>query len=260
MHEKIEPFKKLIEELLNNAKILVEENNLSYTIDKANNMVLEEYDKWIQEGVGIQITHNHLEYMLISGLRLDWTNEKILDDNNTYIYGSFFLHGVLEPIVFPSYFWEVYNDPIEDEKQRETLQKLGYFQRSAHGDDGTFGCFYRESKEYPFPIYFYDNGIYFPMTLNLDKYFEAMLFCKAVVLWQYFYLEPKDIINGLEGLNCDDWISLYSDLEGNPPRVEGIIKHMDVLIRQFPLLFPDFEISFFKNKRDALLIEYNSSN
>ncbi len=259
MDKIIKPFEELMTELKDNGNIHVEENNLTYILEKAGRMDLNEYDEWIKEDSEIQIPEDHLKYMLVSGLRLDWTNEKIMNKDTFFIYGSFFLHGMYEPIVSPSHFWEVYNDPIKDEKQKEDLKKLGYFQRSAHGDDGTFGCFYRNSKDYPFPIYFYDNGIYFPMPLNLDEYYEAMIFCKGVVLWQYFYLEPKDIIKGLDNEMCNNWISLYDDLDGNPKRVEGVIKHMNILIKQFPILFPDFDVSFFIEKRDDLIKEYETS-
>lgn len=260
MNEKIQPFEKFITELEMNEKISVDENNLTYILDRCKRMNLEEYDNWILEDCNIQVTKDHLDYMLSSGLILDWTNENVMKEKFSYIYGGFKLRGIYEPLVGKSFFWEPYQEDFKQNNQEETLTNLGYFQSSGHGNDGTFGCFYRKPKEYPFPIYFYDNGVYFPMSLNLDEYYEAMLFCKAVVLWQYFYIDPKEIVTTLKNEKCSNWISLYDDLPNNPSRVEGLIKHMNILIEQFPVLFPDFDISFFEEKRDSLVKEYNEVN
>lgn len=242
--------KEFIQNLSSNSKIVIEENNFN---EAEKLKQFDGYQRIIKDAIqrvytdtGIEISQYDHDLFELFSIRVDWTNDN--DDDNPYLYGSFFIADMANALRIPSQFWKVYNDPQPNSIEESELQKLACFQRSAHGDDGTFGCFYREPPNYPCKIYFYDNGAFCPMNLTLREYFIAMLDCNAVVLWQYFYLQTDQLLNMLNGLNCANWISLYNDLEGNPSRAEGLAIHMERVIALFPDLFPDFDLTFFKSQ------------
>ncbi len=164
----VEKFSQNLNNCRENERLTIDSFNLSF-YDELD-LDLNDYFKRIKNHKKIKIIKEDLDYMLISGSEIDWTNEKILDKNTSYLYGSFFLNDLYMPIVLPSTFWEPYNMVFKDDQEKLDLERLNYFQRSAHSDDGPFGCFYRYPMEYPFPIYFYDNGVYFPITVDLDQY------------------------------------------------------------------------------------------
>lgn len=248
--------KEFIQDLSSNSKIVIEENNLN-DIEKLKQFdgyhrIIKDAIQRVYTDTGIEISQDDHDLFELFSIRFNWTNDNDDNNPNQYLYGSFFIADMANALRIPSQFWKVYNDPQPNSAEESELQKLACFQRSAHGDDGTFGCFYREPPNYPCEIYFYDNGAFCPMNLTLREYFETMLHCKAVVLWQYFYIEPQTIVKMLDGLHCNNWISLYDDLEGNPTRVEGVIVHMERVIRLFPGLFPDHDLTFFKSRLDKL--------
>lgn len=248
----IEKFENFINTLYKRPCLTIEVNNLDHIIVSSKETNKEEYIQWIKEDIGLDLPLASMDYMPCSGLIIDWTNEKILSKTKQYLYGSFRLNDLYTPIVAPSTFWEPYNMNFTSNEEKIDLERLNYFQKSGHGDDGTFGCFYRHPMKYPFPVYFYDNGHYFPMSLDLNEYYNAMLLNNAVVLWQYLYVDTKLIIEKLSSKNCSNWISLYNNLEGNPNRVSGLIHHFNELIRQLPILFPDFDISLILQKLEEL--------
>lgn len=175
----------------------------------------------------------------------------------------------------PSNFWKRYNDSPrfwKNNRQPEAeaiceafLPKLNYINGSGHSSDGTFGCILREDGIYPCPVYFYDSGIWFKMDLSLEEYYEKMLNSKAVYYWQYFYVATEEIVQKLGNFKP---IFIEADtkyLEGPTAGLEdkfrdgtftysaeGVLHQMKNIIKLFPKLFPDMDLTHFKEKCDAL--------
>jgi hypothetical protein len=242
-------FTTLLDELNNNPSIKVEGNNFSDSIRKRPDKIYEwEFQSALKQN--IKIPQEDKKFLEVATAQLDWTNA--VGDFNEFIYGGFQMLGYSEVLYTPSFFWDRY----DNKESKENLSKLGAFHKSGHGDDGTFGCFFREGN-YPFPIYFYDNGVSFKLDLSLDQYYEEMLRHKAVMLWQYFYISPQEIIEKLSTRDCKIWIAPFREVKGT--RVDGVIEFISKVIRLFPNLFPELDMEFYENKKQELIKAYNDS-
>jgi len=278
--KKIEGF---ISELYSNDKIKINkesvEENRELMVFRDNEESFEE----AYEEIRIKVPKEDWHYNDIGSLLLDWSVINV--ENREYLYGGFLFNTFAGVLGEPSYFWKIYNDSRfwksyknEEEEQmcNDFLPKLNCFHKSGHGDDGTFGCLLREKGQYPCPIYFYDNGVWFEMDMSLEEYYDKMIACKAVMLWQYFYLDTSEIIRKLGeykpvyedvdskgptgGLGYK-WVGLYYEYyvkDEHSPEVlltsvaEGVLLHMKRVLKMFPRLFPDMDITFFQEKHDAL--------
>lgn len=238
---------KRIEEFLyylEKNNVFIEENNIEHLKSFEEYIDLDAF-KLLQSTNGMAVSNKDQEFIRLSSLRISWTTE--IQQNIEFLYGSVFIAGMSSALRNDSHFWKTYNSPVSGSAEETELKKLAVLQRSAYGDDGTFGCFYREPPKYPCDIYFYDNGIYYPTDFTLETYYDAMLENKAVVLWQYFYIPAEEIVKKLDGLTCKGWISMYSDLV-DVPRAIGVAMNMERIIRVFPTIFPDYDVSFYQKK------------
>jgi len=235
---------------LKTSGVSIEENNIERQKSLLEFSDIDGTIEMIEEHQGIEIPKSNLHYFYLTSLHLDWSSSGQKED---FLYGGYRLN-FFNNLPFPSHFWKIDNEFPEPDEE-EFFNKLAYFQRSGHGDDGTYSCFLREGK-YPCDIYFYDRGIYWKIDLDLDEYFELLLKYKSVAAWQFFYIDTEELIKKLDGLNCKAWPFItFSDLpEETTPRVEGVLYHMDKIIRLFPKLFPEVDLSYATKKRDALKV------
>ena len=268
----LEKFEQFINELKNNPLVKVREENTT-----KNRRLLpfrdykENFDE-VYEELKVQVPEADYQYEDLGALSLDWdatTNEP----DEEYFWGGFQLQTFSSALSSRSNFWNRYNSQRfwknnpqpEAEAVWETfLPKLNYINGSGHGSDGTFGCILREEGIYPCSVYFFDSGIWFEMDMNLETYYNTMIDCKAVYYWQYFYIETEEIVKKLGSFKpvFIEYDEKY--LEGPHPfadkfrdgtftySAEGILHQMKNIIKRFPTLFPDFDLTYFKEKCDAL--------
>ena len=242
--------KQFIDEFKVHQDISIEEDNttkLEALIPSMDETITQSLE-WLKDDSGISLSKNYSDFLKLASIRFAWFKE-----NNDFIYGGFLIADIASGLRKETHFWKPYfgtTRTLTNEKE-QFLKNLVCFQRSAWGDDGTFGCLYRDSSNDPFPLYFFDNGAYTKLNLTLNEYYSEMLKSKAVALWQYFYIEPKDMEKMLDGLSCKNWVSLHDDLD-NIPRIEGVAIHMERVIESFSSLFPDYDLSFFKSKLSSL--------
>jgi len=241
-----ERISSFVEELKSNKHIVIEEDNTQLCREDLEFIDIDYMLNNVNRNKNMQIDIDDLHYSYLTGLILDWEYSK----GQEWIYGGY-KFNLFNCLASPSHFWKIYNAPPNSKEQENFLNDLVYFQKSGHGDDGTFGCFYREGK-YPCDIYFYDAGVYWKMNISLDDYFEKMLKYKAVAAWQYFFIDAKDIIKKLDGLTCENWPVATVDRIDSLPKAKGVLHQMDKIIRLFPILFPDVDLFEVKVSRDQL--------
>ena len=268
----LEKFEQCINELKENALVNVREEN---TAKNRRLLPFRDYKENFDEvyaALKVNVPEADYQYEDLGALSLDW--DAVTDQpDEEYLWGGFQLHTFSAALSSRSNFWNRYNSQRfwknnpqpEAEAVWETfLPKLNYINGSGHGSDGTFGCILREKGIYPCPVYFYDSGIWFKMDLEMKEYYEKMLDCKAVYYWQYFYVATEEIVQKLG--NFKPVFIEYDEkyLEGPHPfgdkfrdgtftySAEGVLHQMKNIIKRFPKLFPDMDLTYFKEKCDAL--------
>ncbi|MBB5332609.1 hypothetical protein [Chryseobacterium koreense] len=269
----LEKFEQFISELKENPLVNVREESTADNRELLEYRNIKKYFEKVFEKTKIHVPQEDWKYEDLGALSLDWdatTNEP----DEHYLWGGFQLHNFSAALSTRSNFWKRYNDSPrfwknnpqpEAEAIWETfLPKLNYINGSGHGSDGTFGCILREEGIYPCSVYFFDSGIWFEMDMNLETYYNTMIDCKAVYYWQYFYIETEEIVKKLGSFKpvFIEYDEKY--LEGPHPfadkfrdgtftySAEGILHQMKNIIKRFPTLFPDFDLTYFKEKCDAL--------
>ncbi|MBB5332608.1 hypothetical protein [Chryseobacterium koreense] len=269
----LEKFEQFINELKQNPHISVNEESVADNRELLEYRDNEECFEEVYEDWKIRVPEEDWKYNDLGSLCLDW--DSVTDQpGEEYLWGGFQLHTFSSALSSPSDFWDRYNDSPrfwrnnpqpEAEAIWETfLPKLNYINGSGHGSDGTFGCILREEGIYPCSVYFFDSGIWFEMDMNLETYYNTMIDCKAVYYWQYFYIKTEEIVKKLGNFKpvFIEYDAKY--LEGPHPfadkfrdgtftySAEGILHQMKNIIKRFPKLFPDFDLTYFKEKCDAL--------
>lgn len=264
-------FNLFLSRLVENSSINIQENTLENETENDEIRQLERKYRRAKRILNIEIPiEDFKKYLRLGSLTLDWD----ISLNDSYLWGGFKIHGYASALGSPSHFWDTYNSgnrvwknnpyPKDEAIYEEFLPKLNYFHKSGHGDDGTFGCFLREEGVYPCPIYFYDSGIWFPLDLSLEQYYEAMMACNAVYYWQYFYVDTNLIVEKLG--NYKPIYEQYGAKYATGPcpfldkykkgelitSAEGVLLQMEKIIEIFPKIFPNYDVTFFKERHATL--------
>lgn len=91
---------------------------------------------------------------------------------------------------------------------------------------------FSEKRELSHSIY---NSAYFPMDLNLEEYFKAMIDSCAVRGWQYFYIDIPRNFPSLVRINRNI-----------------VLKDAELAVELLPKLFPDKDFSYHIGKLDYI--------
>lgn len=269
----LEKFEDFISDLKNNPFVCVREENVEENRRLLKFRHPEERFEEVYEDMKIKVPKEDWKYQDLGALCLDW--DAVTDKpDESYLWGGFQLHTFASALSSHSNFWEPYNDsarfwknnpqPEAEAIWEDFLPKLNYINGSGHGNDGTFGCLLREDGVYPCPLYFYDSGIWFKLDMTLEEYYNTMLQCKAVYYWQYFYIDTDEIVKKL-----GNYHPVYTEegakfllgphafdnelMNGTiTTSAEGVLLQMKNIINRFPRLFPDFDLTYFTEKCDAL--------
>lgn len=216
----------MLSELKLNPNILINVTFKETDLDIIPISFFEMDRKGIEQEINIKMTDSDLLYFKLGGLSISW--ESTLEDVDYVLTGGVKFNGLLETLTFYSDFWKGAFSLAPDVKVPEKLkhfEQLGWFERQAW-DDGRYGCFIKQSGNFPPPIVFYNMNHYVPMNMDLEKYLTTMFENYAVKGWQFFYI---DVTND------------FTDLDDT-------LRDMRVASEQLPLLFPDKDWSYHINK------------
>lgn len=272
MLDKIE---NLINALEANQSISVIENGILENRRLLKYRDAEENFEEVFDAAKIRVPKEDWKYEDLGSLCLDW-DSSASEPDESYLWGGFRFHNFSSALESPSYFWKSWNDdtrfwknnpqPEAEAIWKDFLPKLNHFHKSGHGDDGTFGCILREEGVYPCPVYFYDSGIWFRMNMTLKEYYNAMIACKAVYCWQYFYIDTQEIVTKLDSFNpryLEHGAYYFKGPRGGgsldeyrdgtiTSSAQGVLLQMKNIIKRFPKLFPDVDLIYLKERCDAL--------
>ncbi len=208
-----------------------EEKFSQTTIDKA-------FEKINNSTSLVKLKHSQKKYIYLTGrFNLDWIYNSI---ETKYIQGGFRFTGLRESLCMKSKLLQgLKNDNFQyptTEEETNFLAQLKPFV-TAYDHRRIYGCFLRNTPDFPPPIYFYDYGLYFPMSVDLDGYLEAMFASFATYRWQYFYIDefPPNMLERM-GKLVDTFgpNRLYYELEK--------------IVHSLPKAFPTHDFSYHQER------------
>ena len=246
--DKFEEFRK---DVINSDHNNVLEDNYEIIKSVGDFYNYEEKFSILKGKTGIDIPKADWESLATSGLTLDW-DRPAESYEEAYMYGGYVIQDLTMCLGYDDPFWKI-DHPSPSDEERLFLEKINYIQRCAHGNDGTYGCLYREQGVYPCPVYFYDKGLYCKMNLDYDQYYESMLASSAVSYWQYFYIDIDEIYSRTRDINADNINSVYHDeIPEGITKFEAIINHLESNLKLLPDSFPDKDFSYHQKHLEEL--------
>lgn len=217
-----------------NIEIIDRLTNLDYKIP--SDRFLNRKQKLLKEEHNIILSNCDLEYFNLVSISVTW--DSILDEPKglKVLSGGFVFNGITDALLFPSYFWKGGVSLAPDEiipKKFKHYEKLNWFEHLPEGiDDSKRGCFIRREGSFPPPIAFYNgSGWYAELDFNYYKYIELLFENYGFKGWQFFYI----------------------DIKPDMPRIDGVLEDMQVAVKTLPLLFPDRDWSYHKQRYQEVL-------
>lgn len=222
---------------------------------KALNFIIE----MIESNFKIKLTD---EQKLIFYLpeQLSWTREA-QKEGEYLLKGGTYFNGIMDVISSkPTTFFEYSLDKFlkyEDESKTdiELIRKLRFIESPTSLQDATytpyFGCVTLKEGEFPNEFYFYDSGLVYKLPFTTyEDYIDALIQSAAVNCWQYFYINPEEIVSKNKGVKYITWglhtrTSLDEDLAGlffvpdaKYDRLDLINEHLEQCVKLLPGSFP----------------------
>ena len=133
-----------------------------------------------------------------------------------------------------------------------------------------FTCLKKDSNgKIPNDWFFFDSHFIYQLPFNNYKdYLEAMVNSASVECWQFFYIDPEELINRNLGKSyftifLDSYkIEGHSKLHFNPEikadRLDIIHEYLERCVTTLPLIFPEMDFTYHKDyfeKFNALYLE-----
>lgn len=190
-----------------------------------------------------------------------WTREAQKPEE-FLIQGGMFFNGLTDIFSFEPTFFEYSLDKFlkyEDDSKTdiELIRKLRFIESPTSLQDATytpyFGCVKLKEGEFEFPneFYFYDSGLVYKLPFTTyEEYIDALIQSAAVNCWQYFYINPEEIVSKNKGVKYITWglhtrTRLDEDLAGlffvsdaKYDRLDLINEHLEQCVKLLPSSFP----------------------
>lgn len=232
-------------------------------------------------GDKLKINDSELYVDFISGLHIRWEKSGFKGKDGNWINpinGGLCINSIYGMFTQEKQnFLEMHEDyePYEpySEEDLKLINQLSWYDSptSLIGSDITpfFTCLKLEKGKFPNEFYFYDSHFVYKLPFtNYESYFDALIASAVVECWQFFYIEPKDLIDRNIGKNYftvflrSDKVKNHSMIHYKPEieadRLDIIHEHLEHCVRTLPEIFPKMDFSYHKNyfeKFNALYLE-----
>jgi hypothetical protein len=224
----------------------------------------------VKSSYGISINEDQsISFFLFSAhLRWMWVDQ---EGPNFPLFGGFTFKQGAAILEESSNSWKKeHQDFLKFEKSTHEaellLAELAWFESPTSANSSTFapyyGCVLPNEKSFPNDFYFYDGGIIYPLPFkSYEEYLLALIANAGLECWQYFYVDPGQLIQKNKGLNymtteLRKGTRLIEDLniyEYNPSceidRLELIHEYIKRCVRFLPGAFPTLN---FDHQREYL--------
>jgi len=247
--------KKTVSARLGKLEIENFENKLKFNKSlKSEDFIVED----IEEDYKVKLTEEQ-RLILYLPKKIEWTREE-QKENEGILSGGCFFNGILDIFSFePTFFEYSLNKFLQYEDEAKTdvelIRKLRFIESPTSLQDATytpyFGCVMLKENEFPTDFYFYDSGLVYKLPFkSYAEYIDALIQSSAVNCWQYFYIDPQEIIAKNKGISYITWglhtrTRLDEDLAGlnfvpdaKYDRLDLINEHLKQCVELLPSTFP----------------------
>lgn len=179
--------------------------------------------------------------------------------------GGFALGGVPAAMIAKSDRWKKWHSDFlkyesSSKEELELLDQLICYNRRVPSTstlaNDFYGCVIPNAITFPSDFFLYDRGLIYRLPFRTYQgYIDAMIDCAAVNGWQYFYIDPQELIDKNRGLNYMttslktsylhfDNRSVYTYYPNlKIDRLDLIVEHLTYCIQVLPSAFPTMDFS-----------------
>lgn len=165
---------------------------------------IDSFVEFMEDICGIKLD-DEKKWMKYLQMILCWTREA-QKTGEFLLQGGTYFNGIMDVISSkPTTFFEYSLDKFlkyEDESKTdiELIRKLRFIECPTSLQDATytpyFGCVTLKEGEFPNEFYFYDSGLVYKLPFTTyEDYIDALIQSAAVNCWQYFYINPEEIVS-----------------------------------------------------------------
>lgn len=213
----------LAEKIKSLGSVEIEELDLSdleYFIEQDGNY---SSDRWFSSFVqqvkdgGIELSEKQQVLCYLS-IDLFWARWEQIS-NEGVLFGGMHFHGFTGVLDSGSEFSEdsmktFLKYESEDKTDLELISELKYIESPKPpllSYTPQFGCVKLKTNALPNEFYFYDSGLVYELPFSsYEDYINGILASAAIVGWQYFFVNPKEIISKNHGVDYMTW-SMHVD-------------------------------------------------
>lgn len=226
-----EKYRTFLKDLQENPNIKIEDY-LTKEYEPWSNFTIELSVEFLEEE-GYILDDNAKHLLQICDAKIGWSG--MLKKVDCVCTGGFHFYSFSDTLTFYSSFWKGAFSLAPGIKVPEHLkhfEQLGWFERrpDGHGDHNR-GCLIKKPGAFPPPLVFYRSGWYTTLNMNLEEYITTMFDNYAVSGWQFFYF----------------------DITEDVPNLDTVLREMRVVSEQMPLLFPDKDWSYHRQRYEETL-------
>ncbi|MFK7920768.1 MAG: hypothetical protein AB8H47_02375 [Bacteroidia bacterium] len=221
--------------------------------------------KKLSELYGLDTTPDHIPMFFTSGAHFEWVRGE-QKPNEGLLKGGFSINGITDIFKDVVPFWESPLNRFENvgdqrKPSADSFSGLRWFDSPSFFNDSRYtpqyGCIVLEDSKWPSSFVFFDSGLQFEMaTFSFEQYFGQLIASAAVVCWQYFFVDPDQIISKNKGLHYRTWerhkitlvdkelrkLNLNKDTHHD--RLDLIMEYLERCIRLLPSSFPFIDFSY----------------
>lgn len=197
----------------------------------------------------LEIKEEDAYVIFLTTLRCQWTRSE-KSSGEGYLDGGFTFKGLGEIYLKDQKFWE---KEIKKISKLDNITLNNKLIESLKVIESQFlflnldaiqlpyaGCVVlEENRKLPKKFYYFDGGIVFKLNLfSFDDYINALIYTAGVKGWQYFYINPNDLIDLNNKTNYFSWTIKTSNID---ERINNLTYHEDIQIDRLNLLIEYLE-------------------
>ena len=234
------------------------------------------------DNIGLSLNADKESLFYLFSPELKWSKHGFKGKDGNWINpidGGFCINSIYEILTSEQEkFWERASKKYQDyepytKEYFELINQLAWFDSPTSFVDRAITPFYTclkiEEGKFPTAFYFYDSHLVYQLPFKTyEEYFETLFASTCIECWQFFYINPNELIKRSKG-KCYFTVFLKSpktenqsiinfEPEVKEDRLDVIHGYLEHCVTALPEIFPEkdfsYHINFFK-EFNALYLE-----